>query len=94
MIVDFSEHKKHMGFCSSDCFDQSLNSLLIKDVDWDVLKIEGKYVTYKELRSLVKNGKMNMIDARSIVTSHLRKKLGDTTFPHKESQKEGVIQMD
>jgi UPF0176 protein len=94
MIVDFSEHKKHMGFCSSDCFEQSLNSLLIKDVDWDALKIEGKYVTYKELRSLVKNGKMNMLDAQSIVTSHLRKKLGHTTFSHKESQKEGVIQMD
>ncbi|MCB9807525.1 hypothetical protein H6768_06705 [Candidatus Peribacteria bacterium] len=39
MIVDFSEHKKHVGFCSSDCFQKALDSLLIKDVDWDELKV-------------------------------------------------------
>ncbi len=35
MIVDFAEHKKHLGFCSEDCFEKALQSLLIKDVDWD-----------------------------------------------------------
>jgi hypothetical protein len=59
-----------------------------------VLKIAGKNTTYKELRSLVKNGKMNLSDAKDIVTTHLRKKLWETQFTHKESQKEGVIQMD
>jgi hypothetical protein len=42
----------------------------------------------------VKNDKMNLSDAKNIVTTHLRKKLWETHFTHKESQKEWVIQMD
>ena len=97
MIVDFSEHKKHMGFCSSDCFEKALETLLIKDVDWDCLKVQStKYkvqnnknvLTYKELRSLVKNEKTSFDDAKIIVQRHLKKGLEDTLFRHKESQKE------
>lgn len=51
-------------------------------------------LTYKELRSLVKNDRIPFSDAQSCVTEHLRGKLGNTTFRHIESQKEGVIQMD
>lgn len=94
MIVDLGEHKKHMGFCSSDCFEKAMSTLLIKDVDWDDLKIGGKVTTYKELRSLIKNNKISFSDAQDIVQTHLKKKLGKTTFAHRESQKEGVIQMD
>ena len=53
-----------------------------------------QFCSYKELRSLVKNNKMSFQDAKNIVGTHLKKKLGETTFSHKESQKEGVIQMD
>lgn len=41
MIVDLAEHKKHMGFCSEDCFEKALQSLLIKDVDWDTIKVQS-----------------------------------------------------
>lgn len=37
---------------------------------------------------------MSFQDAQKLVADHLRKKLGENTFRHKESQKEGVIQMD
>jgi hypothetical protein len=63
-------------------------------VDWDDIKINGKIMTYKELRSSIKNGKISAFDTHEAVSKHLHKKLGENTFRHKESQKEGVIQMD
>lgn len=102
LIVDSSEHKRHIGFCSQECFNKALETLLIKDVDWDHLKMNnekwtmknGGFCSYKELRSLVKSWKVRFIEAQKIITDHLKKKLGETTFRHAESQKEGVIQMD
>lgn len=104
LIVDLGEHKKHMGFCSQSCFDRAIETLLIKDVDWDSLQIQStrlgasatkyKVQTYKELRSLLKNEKMSFVDAQHIVATHLKKKLWETTFRHVESQKEWIIQMD
>ena len=75
MLVDLGEHKKHMGFCSSDCFEKACSTLLVKDVDWDSIKVFGKNMTYKELRSLVRNEKISLLDAQKIVSEHLRKKL-------------------
>lgn len=94
IIVDLDEHKKHMGFCSSECFSGALDSLLVKDVDWDNLKVWGKIMTYKELRSLIKSEKMSFSDAQNIISLHLKKKLWDITFRHAESQKEWVLEMD
>jgi len=94
MIVDFSEHKKHMWFCSQECFDSACETLLVKDVDWDLIKIAGQNKTYKELRSWVKNNKMSPEDAKTLVTTHLNKRLGETQFPHQVSQKEWVIAVD
>lgn len=94
MIVDMAEHKKHMGFCSQGCFENACQNLLIKDVDWDSLKIAGRDTTYKEIRSWVKNNKMSAADAKVIVTTHLKKKLWKTQFVHQVSQKEWVIAMD
>jgi hypothetical protein len=37
---------------------------------------------------------MSFQEAQKIVSEHLKKSLGTTLFRHKESQKEGVIQMD
>jgi len=76
LIVDLDEHKKHMGFCSQECFDKALKTLLIKDVDWDQLKMTNdKFSTYKELRSLIKSEKMTFTEAQNIITKHLQKKL-------------------
>lgn len=103
LIVDFDEHKKHMWFCSSDCFQRSLTTLLIKDVPWDQLRIQSvrpelknlhQLISYKELRSRVKNKKISISEAQEIVSNHLIRGLGKTSFRHKESQKEGIIQMD
>jgi len=118
IIVDFEEHKKHCGFCSQECFEKALQTLLIKDVAWDCLKVQstkyiehrslpldmplgispvqngGSFLTYKELRSLIKVWKISFPEAQKIVSEHLTKKLWKTSFVHKESQKEGVIQMD
>lgn len=88
LIVDFTEHKKHMGFCSEECFNAACHNLLVKDVDWDLVKMNGKNTTYKEIRSLVKNQKMSLEDAKTLVTAHLKKKLGKNQFTHKVSQKE------
>ncbi len=77
-----------MGFCSEECFNAACHNLLVKDVDWDLVKIYGKNTTYKEIRSLVKNQKMSLEDAKTLVTAHLKKKLGKNQFTHKVSQKE------
>lgn len=103
LIVDLAEHKKHMWFCSQECFDKAMTTLLVKDVDWDSLKMNnekwiiknwGRLLSYKELRSMIKAGKIEFTDAQKIVSTHLKKKLWETKFRHLESQKEGVIQMD
>jgi UPF0176 protein len=97
LIVDLDEHKKHLGFCSQECFGKALKTLLIKDVDWDSLQVQStkyKVQTYKELRSLIKSEKMTFVEAQNIITKHLQKKLWETKFRHQESQKEWVIQMD
>lgn len=57
-------------------------------MDWDLIKIAGQNKTYKELRSWVKNKKMSPEDAKTLVTTHLKKRLGETQFPHQVSQKE------
>jgi predicted sulfurtransferase len=74
LIVDKKEHEKHMGFCSEECFKQSLKTLLIKDVDWDALQIKkeklkkkNEDITYKEIRSMIKAGKMSFQDAQKII---------------------------
>lgn len=101
LIVDFDEHKKHAGFCSEECYQKASQNLLIKDVDWDDfslksidIKIQNPQTPYKELRSWVRNGKISLLDAQELVARHLGHLLGKTTFPHRESQKEGVIVMD
>ncbi len=102
MIVDPKEHKKHLGFCSQECFEKAQKDLLIKDVSWDCLKIQNTkskkqnegISTYKGLRSLVKNNKIDLSEAQNLVATHFKKLLGKTIFPHQESQKEGVIEMD
>ena len=97
IIVDLEEHKQHCGFCSQECFEKAIETLLVKDVDWDLPKIQNtKYIvqSFKDLRSLIKAGKMSTDEARKIISEHLTKELGSVTFPHKESQKEGVIVMD
>ncbi len=96
MIVDSKEHKKHLGFCSAECYQKAQKDLLIKDIDWDKLPInkEGSEMTYKELRSLVKNKKLSLEEAQNLVSTHFQKLLGKTTFSHQESQKEDVIVMD
>ena len=102
MIVDLDEYKKHLGFCSRECFEKGCETLLVKDVEWDTLKKQKaeskKYKegssSYKELRSIIKAGKMTHIDAQKIVSDHLIKKLWHTSFPHATAQKEGVIVMD
>jgi hypothetical protein len=63
-------------------------------VDWDALKINGKTSTYKELRSLVRNNKLSLQEAQNVVVKHFQKTLGDTSFVHRENQKEEAIQMD
>lgn len=41
MIVDPKEHKQHLGFCSQECFEKAQKDLLIKDVEWDFLKMNN-----------------------------------------------------
>jgi len=103
IIVDPKEHKKHLGFCSQECFSAAQKDLFIKDVEWDKLpnnneqiikNKEGSLITYKELRSFVKNDKISLLEAQNLVANHFKKLIGKTTFPHQESQKEGVIDMD
>jgi len=75
LIVDKDEYQKHMGFCSEECSEKSLQTLLIKDVDWDTLRNNKGGFTYKELRSLIKSSKISFQDAQKIVSDHLQKKL-------------------
>jgi hypothetical protein len=70
-----------MGFCSQACASHAQQDGLVKDMSFDPMG-------YKELRSLVKQGKLSEDELADQVRSHIQSCLHDITFPHQTSQKE------
>ena len=84
LICTQKEYKKHMWFCSEECFDKAKNDWLIKDTDWDELN-------YQKLRNDFKNNPENKEKNIEKIKNHLDEKLFWVNFNHKNSQKETEI---
>jgi UPF0176 protein len=70
-----SEYKKHMGFCSKQCVDKGIDTIQIKDIEFDP-------INYKELRIDVKLGNITIDEARSDAEEHIRKQMRNVEFNH------------
>ncbi len=84
LIATEKAYRKHMGFCSRECYEKARLDGLIKVVDWD--KID--YLSLgRDARS--KPSEHDAIFAR--IQEHLDRKLAPLTWKHETSQKEEDI---
>ena len=81
IIAKRKVYKQHLGFCSQECMEKAQQSLLVKNDSFDS-------VNYKQLRNLVKQGKIEHKAASEKVAKHFAHWLKDTEFNHATSQKE------
>mgnify|MGYP000906798427 FL=1 len=76
LIATEKAFRKHMGFCSRECYESARNDGLIKDVEWDKLD-------YKNVRKET--------DGLGKIAAHLDRKLANLEWSHTTSQKEGEV---
>ncbi len=76
LIATEKSFRKHMGFCSRECYESARNDGLIKDVEWDKLD-------YKNIRK--------ESDGLGKIAAHLDRKLANIEWSHATSQKEGEV---
>jgi predicted sulfurtransferase len=76
IIATEKSFRKHMGFCSRECYEWARNDGLIKDVEWDKLD-------YKNVRKET--------DGLGKIAAHLDRKLANIEWSHATSQKEGEV---
>ncbi len=76
IIATQKEYRKHLGFCSQECYEKGRIDGFVKDVDWDKFD-------YKSTRSLVVGV--------SKIQAHLDRKLANIEWRYTTSQKEEDI---
>lgn len=85
IIADRDEYIAHAGFCSEECANWALETLIVKtDTSFDPMQ-------YKKERGAVKRYPELLESIEAKLRKHLTKKLKDVTFNHKTSQKEDFI---
>lgn len=84
IIADKKEYKKHMWFCSQECYEQAEKTLFVKDISRD-------WFNYQKMRTTIKLKPETAEWFHQNVSAHFKKWLGKNTFNHKESQKESVL---
>lgn len=77
--------KKHLWFCSQECFDQAKEDILIKN------NVTIDPLDYQSIRHQIKQKKITLDEAKHQVTKHLNQLIGNAKFKHKTSQKEELI---
>ncbi len=84
IIATKEEYKKHLWFCSEECFINSCSDILLKNTSFD-------HLNYKIERSKIKINPSLKYEIISNISQHLKKQLNWVTFNHKTSQKEVFI---
>lgn len=87
IICRKKQYKRHVGFCSEECYENAKKDLLIKDLDWDKFD-------YQAVRDAIKKDPSLEAEMQQKVAEHLSQELGSVVFTHKTSQKETVIFQD
>ena len=76
LLCSEKAYRKHLGFCSRECYENARKDGFVKMVDWDKFD-------YKSTRLLE--------DGVSRIQQHLDKKLANIEWRHEKSQKEDMI---
>ncbi|MBC7504100.1 hypothetical protein H7169_03940 [Candidatus Gracilibacteria bacterium] len=76
LIANEKEYKKHLGFCSKECYESARLDGFVKDMSWDKFD-------YKATRSIS--------DSISKIQAHLDRKLANIEWRYQKSQKEEDI---
>ncbi|MDA9128876.1 rhodanese-related sulfurtransferase [Candidatus Gracilibacteria bacterium] len=85
LIVDREEYISHAGFCSKECADMALETLIIKtDTSFDK-------VQYKKEKGVAKRYPKLAPDIEAKLRKHLSNILEGVNFKHKTSQKEDFV---
>ncbi len=84
LIAKKKEYRKHMGFCSEECYLKVREDMLTKNSKWDSMD-------YKAMRKEIKNHPEKKAKILKKYQDHLDKNLAGVEFNHKKSQKEDVI---
>ena len=87
IIVDQKEFKKHMWFCSQDCFQKAKETILIKDMSRD-------WYEYSKMRSAIKVKPELFATYQKNTEKHLNDWVWEITFNHETSQKETIVFQD
>lgn len=75
IIADTKEYKKHIGFCSQECYEKALQDGLVRVVEWDTLD-------YKTLMREVKHASKTKEEAQRLIQEHITKEYGHPTYNH------------
>lgn len=85
LIADREEYLHHAGFCSEECANTALETLLVKtDLEMDAMN-------YKQKRGVIKAKPELKENIETELRAHLKKQLKGVEFNHKTSQKEDLI---
>lgn len=86
IICRKKQYKRHMWFCSYECFTKGKQDLLIKNADFDKLD-------YQAMRSALKRNPSEQLKQAFVseVSNHLDSKLAGIHFTHQTSQKEEIV---
>ncbi len=76
LICTEKSYRKHLGFCSQECYEKARLDGFVKNVDWDKFD-------YKHTRDIT--------DGISRIQSHLDRKLSSVEWRYNTSQKENDI---
>ncbi len=85
IIAQRKEYKKHAWFCSEECAQEALSTLLVK-TDFSLDPVD-----YKKKRWVIKQHPELRERIENELRTHLKKQLDGVVFPHKVSQKEDYI---
>lgn len=85
LICTRKEYKKHAGFCSAECAEKAIETLLVK-TDFSLDSID-----YKQKRGVIKAHPELKEKIEWEMRAHLEKQLKGVTYNHQTSQKEEYI---
>lgn len=74
-------YRRYMGFCSKQCMEEAIETLNIKDVNFDNLN-------YKDLRIQIKLNKKTKEEVQELVRIHLHKSLSGQEIPFEKPTEE------
>lgn len=84
LIATKDAYKKHLGFCSAECYKKAKQDGLVKNMDWDPLD-------YKTLGRTWRADPMQKDEIMQSIADHLDKHLKHIDWKHQNSQKEEMI---